>query len=94
VQDHGGKERVCRKKEEPPSIGPQHKKLGDVGSISCKSIPEIGGCNSDQQNFRVFPDENYLGKKPVPAIPTRQHDLEGYDHLLQGGWYHRAAAHA
>ena len=32
--------------------------LGDVGSISCKSIPEIGGCNSDQQNFRVFPDEN------------------------------------
>lgn len=38
--------------------------------------------------------ERYLGKKPVPAIPTRQHDLEGYDHLLQGSWYHREAAHA
>ncbi|MEO7320592.1 MAG: IS21 family transposase [Nitrosospira sp.] len=38
--------------------------------------------------------ERYLGKKPVPAIPARQHDLEGYDHLLQGGWYHREAAHA
>lgn len=39
--------------------------------------------------------ERYLGTKPVPAIPARQHDLESYDHLLQGGWYHpEVAAHA
>jgi hypothetical protein len=29
----------------------------------------------------------YLGKQPVPIIPTRQQDLAGYDHLLQGNWY-------
>jgi hypothetical protein len=31
--------------------------------------------------------ERYLGKQPVPAIPARQHDLAGYDHLLQGNWH-------
>jgi hypothetical protein len=29
----------------------------------------------------------YLGKQPVPIIPTRQQDLASYDHLLQGNWY-------
>jgi hypothetical protein len=29
----------------------------------------------------------YLGKQPVPIIPTRQQDLASYDHLLQGNWH-------
>jgi len=29
----------------------------------------------------------YLGKQPVPNIPTRQQNLASYDHLLQGNWY-------
>ena len=37
----------------------------------------------------------YLGHKLVPTIPTRQHDLESYDHLLQGNWHHtEAVSHA
>jgi hypothetical protein len=31
--------------------------------------------------------ERYLGKQHIPAIPERQHELAGYDHLLQGHWY-------
>jgi hypothetical protein len=31
--------------------------------------------------------ERYLGKKSVPIIPERQHDLAGYDHLLRGSWH-------
>jgi len=29
----------------------------------------------------------YLGKQPVPIIPTRQQDLASYDHLLQDNWH-------
>ena len=29
----------------------------------------------------------YLGKQPVPIIPTRQQDLASYDHLLLGNWH-------
>jgi hypothetical protein len=36
--------------------------------------------------------ERYLGKKPVPPIPARQQDLEGYDDLLQGHWHRTEAA--
>ena len=36
--------------------------------------------------------ERYLGKKPVPSIPARQQDLEGYDDLLQGHWHRTEAA--
>jgi hypothetical protein len=32
--------------------------------------------------------ERYLGKQPVPTLHARQHDLAGYDHLLQGNWHH------
>lgn len=38
--------------------------------------------------------ERYLGKQPVPSIPARQHDLGGYDHLLQGNWYQLETGHA
>jgi hypothetical protein len=36
----------------------------------------------------------YLGKQPIPAIPGRQHELAGYDHLLQGHWYQPEVGHA
>lgn len=35
--------------------------------------------------------ERYLGHKEVPTIPARQQDLQSYDHLLQGHWYHTEA---
>ena len=38
--------------------------------------------------------ERYLGHKEVPTIPARQQDLQSYDHLLQGHWYHTEAGHA
>ncbi len=38
--------------------------------------------------------ERYLGHKPVPTMPARQQDLQSYDHLLQGHWYHTEAGHA
>jgi len=38
--------------------------------------------------------ERYLGHKQVPTIPARQQDLQSYDHLLQGHWYHTEAGHA
>jgi len=38
--------------------------------------------------------ERYLGKHTVPSIPARQHDLDGYDHLLQGRWYQLEVGHA
>ena len=38
--------------------------------------------------------ERYLGKKRIPAIPERQHDLAGYDRLLQGHWCHTEVDHA
>jgi hypothetical protein len=47
---------------------------------------------ADVDNNRPLPplkalQERHLGKQPVPAIPARQHDLAGYDHLLQGNWH-------
>jgi hypothetical protein len=36
----------------------------------------------------------YLGKQRIPAIPERQHELAGYDHLLQGHWYQPERGHA
>jgi transposase InsO family protein len=36
--------------------------------------------------------ERFLGKKTVPTIPARQHDLTSYDRLLQGCWYPSEAA--
>lgn len=39
--------------------------------------------------------ERYLGKQTVPTIPARQHDLNSYDHLLQGNWHRmEAVGHA
>jgi hypothetical protein len=38
--------------------------------------------------------DRFLGNKPIPIIPARQQDLESYDHLLQGYWYHGEACHA
>jgi transposase InsO family protein len=38
--------------------------------------------------------ERYLGHKEVPTIPARQQDLQSYDHLLQGHWYHTETGHA
>ena len=38
--------------------------------------------------------ERYLGHKELPTIPARQQDLQSYDHLLQGHWYHTEASHA
>ena len=49
--------------------------------------------NKPLPNLKAL-QERYLGYKPVPTIPARQQDLQSYDHLLQGHWYHTEAGHA
>jgi hypothetical protein len=38
--------------------------------------------------------ERYLGKQAVPVIVARQHDLAGYDQLLQKRWPQPEVGHA
>jgi hypothetical protein len=49
--------------------------------------------NKPLPNLKAL-QEHYLGHKQVPTIPARQQDLQSYDRLLQGHWYHTEAGHA
>jgi transposase InsO family protein len=49
--------------------------------------------NKSLPNLKTL-QERYLGHQPMPTIPARQQDLQSYDHLLQGHWYHTEASHA
>jgi hypothetical protein len=61
-------------------------------SLGCKLIARVDN-NRPLPSLKAL-QERYLGKQHIPAIPARQHELAGYDYLLQGHWYQPEAGHA